>query len=272
MALCLAWVFINLCLLGRLLCALGLLIVEGLRTSCLGSLYFWWGWTFCWSWLWCLPSQSSFSWFFTEGTIWSPSTFSLHLGWLTVHLSWVLLLWGILGWLHSCSHYLGSWEGATIFCPQRGFLTSFQHQAMECFCKPGLFLRVGAYSLELLELWNSHRWLHGCLTRLGGCTRPEPFCGHCPVSFLCSIVLPALMVCVSLRGPVLATSGWGMGPIFSSTSRKVFIFLIIVGWEQSLVLHVVHFISCIVISLLKICIPWEPTSEVPVQEIAFWLK
>ena len=46
-----------------------------------------------------------------------------------------------------------------------------------------------------------------------------------------------------------------MGPIFPSTSRKVFIFLMIVGWGQSLVFHGVHFISCIVLSLLKICIP-----------------
>ena len=91
-----------------------------------------------------------------------PIHISLHSGWLTVHLSLVLLLWEILGWLHSCDCYLGSWEGVTSFCPQIGFLTSFQCQAMECFCKLGLFLRVGAYSLEVLELWKQLRvvaWL-----------------------------------------------------------------------------------------------------------------
>ena len=108
----------------------------------------------------------------------------------------------------------------------------------------------------LWSFWNfgsSHRWLCSCLTRLGCCARPKPFCEHCPLSFLHSVVLPDLRVCVQLWGPVLATSS--MGPIFPSTSRKVFIFLIIVGWGWSLVLHGVHFISCIVLSLLKICVP-----------------
>ena len=40
-----------------------------------------------------------------------------------------------------------------------------------------------------------------------------------------------------------------------STSRKVFIFLIIVGWEQSLVFHAVHFINCTILSHLTMCVP-----------------
>ena len=47
-----------------------------------------------------------------------------------------------------------------------------------------------------------------------------------------------------------------IGPIFPSTSRKVFIFLIIVGWGWSLVLQGVHLISCVVWSLLNMCIPY----------------
>ena len=49
--------------------------------------------------------------------------------------------------------------------------------------------------------------------------------------------------------------GWGIGPIFPSTFRNVFIFLTIVGQGQSLMLHGVHLINCVILSLLKMCIP-----------------
>ena len=53
----------------------------------------------------------------------------------------------------------------------------------------------------------------------------------------------------------LPGAGAGISPILPSTSRKVFIFLMIVGCRQSLVLQGVHLISWVVLSLLKICIP-----------------
>ena len=46
-----------------------------------------------------------------------------------------------------------------------------------------------------------------------------------------------------------------IGPILFSTSRKVFIFLAMVGCRQSFVLQGVHLISWVVPSLLKMCIP-----------------
>ena len=75
--------------------------------------------------------------------------------------------------------------------------------------------------------------------------------------FLFSVALSSLTlgVCVQLRGPILAVGGLGYWANFPSTSRNVLIFLTIVGWGQSLVLHEVHFINCVVLSLQKICIP-----------------
>ena len=53
----------------------------------------------------------------------------------------------------------------------------------------------------------------------------------------------------------LPGTGTGICPILFSTSRKVFIFLMILGCGQSLVLQGVHLINWVVLSLLKICIP-----------------
>ena len=124
---------------------------------------------------------------------------------------------------------------------------------MEHFCELELFLRAGPYSLRLLELWKLSLVVAQLSHWAWGCARPEPFHGCSPLSFLCSVVLPNLRICVCLRGPVF-TGRLRYWTMFPSTSRKVFIFLIIVGWGQSLVLHGVHFVSCIVLSLLKICI------------------
>ena len=89
-----------------------------------------------------------------------------------------------------------------------------------------------------------------CSGRLGSC-RPESL-GHCSLSFLHGIVLPNVGVGIWQWRSELAQ---GIGPIFPSTSKKVFIFLIIVGWGQSLVFHGVHLITWVVLSCLNMCVP-----------------
>ena len=73
--------------------------------------------------------------------------------------------------------------------------------------------------------------------------------------FLFSAALSFLML-----GLVSGSGGlnWlaGIGTIFPFTSKKVFIFLIIVGWGQSLVFHGVHLISWVVLSHLNMCVHW----------------
>ena len=76
--------------------------------------------------------------------------------------------------------------------------------------------------------------------------------------FLFSAALPFFLI-------LGLVSGWeglnwflsacGLGPNFPSSSKKVHIFLMIVGWGQSLVLHGVHLISWDVLSLLNTCVP-----------------
>ena len=62
----------------------------------------------------------------------------------------------------------------------------------------------------------------------------------------------------------LVSGSWGLNwltnngiidPILFSTSRKVFIFLTMVGCGWSFVVHGMHLISWVVLSLLKMCIP-----------------
>ena len=48
---------------------------------------------------------------------------------------------------------------------------------------------------------------------------------------------------------------WGFRPNFPSNSKNVLIFLMIVGWGWSLVLHGVHLINLDVLSLLNTCVP-----------------
>ena len=72
--------------------------------------------------------------------------------------------------------------------------------------------------------------------------------------FLFSVTLSFLMLgLVSGSGGLNWLLGVGIGPILPSTSRKVFIFLMIVGCRWSLVLQDVHLINCVVLSLLKMC-------------------
>ena len=51
------------------------------------------------------------------------------------------------------------------------------------------------------------------------------------------------------------TSAGIIGPILFSTSKKVFIFLMMLGCGQSLVVQGMHLISWVSLSLLKICVP-----------------
>ena len=104
-------------------------------------------------------------------------------------------------------------------------------------------------------LANCSRWAHDCFTRLGSSTRLKPLSRHCPLSFLYSVAFLTLGFVSGWGGLYWLLVGWGIRPIFPSTSRNVFIFLIIVGWGQILVFHGVHFIRCVILTLWKICIP-----------------
>ena len=105
-----------------------------------------------------------------------------------------------------------------------------------------------------LDLGNSCRWTHGCFTGLGAVLGLNLWVGAALFLFytaLSFLILGFLSGCGGLYWLV----GWGIRPIFPSTSRNVCIFLIIVGWGQSLGFHRVHFINCVVLSLWTICIP-----------------
>ena len=53
----------------------------------------------------------------------------------------------------------------------------------------------------------------------------------------------------------LLGAGTGIGLILPSTSRKVFIFFMIVGYRWSLMLQGVYLIRWVILSLLKMCVP-----------------
>ena len=72
---CLTWIFVFLYLLVRVLCVLGLLIVQGLRASCLGHLHFWLGWCLLLKLVLVFAIPIFLFLILAEGTIWSPSTF-----------------------------------------------------------------------------------------------------------------------------------------------------------------------------------------------------
>ena len=95
---------------------------------------------------------------------------------------------------------------------------------------------------------------HHCSSSGGGW--PELFLGHVAL-FLFSVESPFLTLgLVSGSGGLnWLTSAGIIGPILFSTSRKVFIFLTMVGCRQSLVVQGMHLISWVVLSLLKMCIP-----------------
>ena len=104
------------------------------------------------------------------------------------------------------------------------------------------FLGLGAGPLARVDM---------CGGRLVSC-RPESH--SVLLSFFFLLALSFLML-----GLVSGSGGlnWlmGIGPIFPSTSKKVFIFLTIVGWGQSLVFHGVLLITWVVLSHLNMCVP-----------------
>ena len=75
--------------------------------------------------------------------------------------------------------------------------------------------------------------------------------------FLFSVESPFLILGLDYGSGGLnwLTSAGIIGPILFSTSRKVFIFLTVVGYGQSFIIQGVHLISWVVLSLLKMCIP-----------------
>ena len=58
-----------------------------------------------------------------------------------------------------------------------------------------------------------------------------------------------------IRGPNWLTGAGIIGPILFSTSKKVFIFLMMLGCGQSLVVQGTQLISWVILSLLKMCVP-----------------
>ena len=91
-------------------------------------------------------------------------------------------------------------------------------------------------------------WFEGCW--------PELLLRYGSLSLFCNIVLPNIrLVSGSPDLNWLPGTGIGSGPMLPSTSRKVFIFFMIVGCGQSLMLQGVHLISWVVLSLLKMCVP-----------------
>ena len=94
-----------------------------------------------------------------------------------------------------------------------------------------------------------------CHSSPGG-SWPKFFLGK--ALFLFSVVSPFLILgLVSGSGGLNWLTGAGIiGPFLFCTSRKVFIFLKMVGCGQSFVVHGMHLISLVVLYLLKICIPY----------------
>ena len=146
-----------------------------------------------------------------------------------------------------CPHSL---VGATSFYLQIGCLTSCLCQAMQCSCKLELKVEGWLSGTSFLGLGGASGKGRHVVVGLG--VAGLNLLGT--ALFLFSAAFSYLML-----GLVSGSGGlnWlmGAGPIFPSTSKKVFIFLMIVGWGQSLVLQGVHLISCVVQSLLNICVP-----------------
>ena len=93
--------------------------------------------------------------------------------------------------------------------------------------------------------------------------------------FLFSVESPFLILgLVSGSGGLnWLTSAGIIGPILFSTARKVFIFLTMLGCRWSLVVQGIHLISWVILSLLKMCVPyWKFTSEKSMQEVTFCLE
>ena len=91
-----------------------------------------------------------------------------------------------------------------------------------------------------------------CGSRLG--SHRSQSLGCCSFPLLCCNAFSNVRVGVRQRGPELAGWGWAWTHL-TFHLQKGLIFLMIVGWQQSLVLHGVHLITCIVWSLLNIWVP-----------------
>ena len=135
---------------------------------------------------------------------------------------------------------------------------------MVCFHGLGHLLRVGSifwsFFLHLRfyigwGLGDCCGWACGCFIGLSGCISPKPLGGHYSFSLFCGLVFSDIGLVSSWGGLYWLLAGWGIGPIFPSTSKNVLIFLTIVGWGWSLALHRVHLISWVILSLLKMCVP-----------------
>ena len=165
---------------------------------------------------------------------------------------------------------------------------------MECFFKLGLFLRVGTYSLKFclgfgIDCAVVETVAGGCAAvslGLGAALGLNLFVGAALFLFSTALSFLTLGFVSGWGGLYCLLASWDIGPIFPSTSRKVFIFLIIVGWEaESCAPWGTFYQLHSSISSKDMCplhgsdfnlhiyhLYWETTSEVPVQEIAFWLK
>ena len=254
----------------------------------------------CWSCLWCSLSQSSSA--FLQMGQFGPhphlsgiDTVELEFHWpgswgsafITGGLGFVLLVVAVLAGR-------GNWPILPQFAEiARHFLSlrpGGTHTNRGIFQYCGLFSEVGGFwpsgsTGALAFAWG------GCMVMLPGSGLATTFTLYFFVGinlFLFSVTLDSFLTwgLVSGRGDLnWLDCDWGFGPNFTSSSRYVFIFFMMVGWGWSLVLHRLHLISWHVLSLLNI---WVPCTDViltftstvstgrqhkkAMQEIAFGLQ
>ena len=130
------------------------------------------------------------------------------------------------------------------FCPEKDFLTSCLCQAMECLLS---LVLVIYYFWALVE--GGHvavvLWVAGLNLFLG-----------VALFFFSAMSFFLMLGLVSGSGGLNWLAGAGIiGPILFSTSKKVLIFLIIVGCRQSPMPQGLHLINWAILSLIKMCIP-----------------
>ena len=179
---------------------------------------------------------------------WAPNhTF---LPWDLVLPFCLLLLGRALPFLPFLSLWPNNLSEATSSCPGTNCLTSCLHQAMEYLVLP----------LQVLML-QLHCWwvLVGLVVRAS----TSAF-GVASLNLLFGVTLFLFLVAspfltlgfVSGSGSLYWLAGAGIiDPILFSTSRKVFIFLIMFGCGWRLGVHSMHLTSCVIWSVLKMCVP-----------------
>ena len=138
--------------------------------------------------------------------------------------------------------------GVTNFCLQKGCLTFFLCQAMEGFCKLEHSLKVRVCFLE--HHLASDTVAGSCVAVGLGAVLGLNLLGTALFLFSMSFLTLGLV-----SGSQGLNSLAGIGPICPSPSSKIFIFLIILGWGQSLVFHGVHLINWVIQSCLNMCVP-----------------